>query len=149
MLKRIFGLAGSVVVAGFLAVACSSSSAANNTSLQDTWCNSSMGADGFTFGPGGMCFYLVKLSSGSVCGSQCTYELSSSGSTLTMTTTSSGQPGSDAGSGTLTCSYSLAFSNGGNTLEIKSNGGQSGCFPLDATVTRSGPPTYQSCSFGC
>lgn len=103
-----------------------------------------MGGDGFTFGPNGACFYVVELSSGSLCGMQCSYQVD--GSTLTMTTMSTG---GDAGAATLTCSYALTFSNRGNTLEIKSDGGQSGCPTFDATVTRSGPSTEQSCSFGC
>jgi hypothetical protein len=42
------------------------------------------------------------------------------------------------------CTYTLIFTNGGSTLEIKSNGGQTGCPSLDATgLTQSG------CSFGC
>ena len=141
-------LVGMPALAGLLGLACSSSSAGNNTSLQNsTWCNSSMGGDGFTFGPSGMCFYVVQLPSSSVCAQQCSYQVS--GSTLTMTTTSTGQPGSDAGSANLTCSYALTFSNGGNTLEIKSDGGQSGCPTFDATVKRSGLGTGQNCSFGC
>lgn len=146
MRKRMAGVAG-LLVAGLVGVACSSSSSGNNTSIQDTWCSSSKGGDGFTFGPDGMCFYVVPLPSGSLCGSQCSYQVR--GSTLTMTTTSSGQPGGDAGSATLTCSYALTFSSGGNTLEIKSDGGQAGCTTFDVTVQRSGLGTGQSCSFGC
>jgi hypothetical protein len=133
-------------VAGLLGLACSSSSSANNTSLQGTWCDSGIG--GFTFGPSGACSFLVQLPSGSsLCGSQCSYEVS--GSTLTLTTTSSGSPGGDGGTLTMTCSYALTFSNSGNTLEIKNDGGQAGCPSIDATVARSGPGTGQSCSFGC
>jgi hypothetical protein len=147
MHRQILRLAAGVFVAGSLGLACSSSSSGDNTSLQGTWCNADMGADGFTFGPGGMCLYEVNVSSGSMCSSQCSYQVS--GSTLTMTATSGGQLGSDAGATTTTCSYALTFSNSGNTLEIKSDGGQSGCPTLDATVKRSGPATLQSCSFGC
>ena len=138
-----------IVVAGLFGLACSSSSSGNDTSLPgSTWCSSGAGGDGFTFGPSGMCFYLVQLQSGgSVCGQQCSYQVK--GGVLTMTTTSTGQPGGDAGPATLTCSYVLTFSNGGNTLEIKTDGGQSGCPTFDATVQRSGPATGQSCSFGC
>jgi hypothetical protein len=146
MRKRKPGLVA-VLLAGLLGVACSSSSSPNDTSIQATWCSASTGGDGFAFSPSGSCFYTVPLPSGSLCAMQCTYQVS--GSTLTMTTTSTGQPGSDAGAATLTCSYALTFSSGGNTLEIKSDGGQSGCPTFDVTVHRSGLGTGQSCSFGC
>jgi len=141
--------------AGLLGLACSSSSSSSgdNTSIQATWCGQGTPSGDFIFGPNGACFYRLELQSGSICGSECSYKLSAD--TLTITTTSSSTPdggvgtGQDGGAATTTCSYALTFSNGGNSLEFKSDGGQAGCPSLDITSDRVGLGTGKSCSFGC
>jgi hypothetical protein len=140
--------------AGLLGLACSSTSSSNNTSLQDTWCGQGTPSGDFTFGPNGACFYLLTLQSGNICGMQCSYQVS--GSTLTITTTfmpdggvAIGPDGGTTTTTTTTCSYTLTFSNGGNTLEFKSDGGQAGCPTLDITSDRVGLGTGRSCFYGC
>lgn len=148
---------GGVAAACLLGLACSSSSSGTNTSLQATWCGQGNPSGDFIFGPNGACFYLLELPSGRICGSQCSYQLSGSGSgsgsTLTITTTSTPDGGAgtgqDGGTAATTCSYTLTFSNGGNSLEFKSDGGQAGCPTFDITSDRAGAGTGRSCSFGC
>jgi len=137
--------------AGLVGLACSSSSSGDNTSIQATWCGQGNPSGDFIFGPNGACFYRLVLPSGSICGSQCSYQLSGNALTITTTSTPDGGAGTgqDGGTATTTCSYTLTFSNGGNSLEFKSDGGQAGCPSLDITSDRVGLGTGRSCSFGC
>jgi hypothetical protein len=138
-----------LAVAGVALVACSSSSSSPSGStggtgdtLPGTWCGTGSASAGFTFSSGTQCFYEVPVGGATLCGSQCTYQVS--GSTLTLVTTTD-----DGGTtSSTTCTYGLTYSNGGNTLEIKSTGG-TGCTSFDVTVNRSGLGTGNSCSFGC
>lgn len=131
---------------GAVALACSSSGGgggASSGSLAGTWCSDSATFAGFTFSGSNVCTFDLDTPTGTLCGSQCTYTVS--GSTLTMTTKSPVDGG--VGTTSQTCGYKLTFSNGGNTLEIATDGGQAGCPSYDVTVGRSG--VGGSCSFSC
>jgi hypothetical protein len=124
-----------------VALACSSSSSSSsNPSLVGTWSTGAGSAvDGISFQSGGSCAIDVTSGGQLLCG-DCTYQ--SSGDELTITIHALVDGGAEE---TITCQCALTFSNGGNTLEIKSSAG-SGCLAFDATVDRQSGSSAFFCS---
>jgi len=127
-----------------LAAGCSSSSSSGSSggpssgSLAGTWCPpenaSPQAASSFTFTSGSSCAYAIAQPPNGLCSMNATCSVN--GDAVTITTPGDG--------GAMVCSVTLTFSNGGQTLEVKSDGGQQGCPSFDAPgLTQSG------CSFGC